>query len=279
MEKLKLIFIGFVIGVSNIIPGVSGGTMMMSLGIYEKLLDVVCNFFKDLKENVKFLAVLLFGVLISVVLGSRVITYCFDKYLETTVLFFVGLIIGGIPMLLSNVKKEKINIYKIICFVIPFMIVMFMTFSNGNSSDVSFDLLGLSGYLYLFFVGILSAGTMVIPGLSGSFLLVLIGYYNPILNAIKEFTAFNNIISNGLVLGCFGFGILLGLLLTIKLLSYLLDKYRVNTYYGILGFVFASVVSIIYTNVSFSVVMSPWLMIITILLFVCGLFTTYKLGD
>jgi len=118
---------------------------------------------------------------------------------------------------------------------------------------------------------------MVVPGISGSFVLMLIGYYYPIVNAIRSLTKFENIFHNLVILGFAGIGILLGIVLAAKLIEYLLDKYEIPTYYGIIGFVIASIISIFITAVSGPVSFAE--IIIGVGLMIIGMFIAKFIGD
>ncbi len=279
MKNLILILKGFIVGAANVVPGLSGGTIMMSLGIFEDIIHSVNHFFENIKKNSKFLLFIMCGVILSVIIMSRVITYSLVHYNFETVLLFIGLIVGGFPMLFKNVRKEKKKITYIISFIIPFILVISMSFFNESVSLVNLHNMSVISYILLYLIGVVSASAMVVPGLSGSFILILFGYYESIMNVIKDFTAFNNIISNGIILFVFGIGVLTGLFLVIKLLEFLLNKYKVGTYYSIIGFVLASVISIIITNFGGGIDVSVLGIITSIVLFSLGAFATYKLGD
>lgn len=279
MEKIILIIKGFIIGTANIIPGVSGGTIMMILGVFENIVNSVNHFFDDVKKNSTFLISLLVGVGLSIVAMSRVVTYALENYTFPTILLFIGLIIGGFPMLFKNINKEKKSKKYIISFLVPFLLVVFLSVYDGVFSTVDLTSLSVSGYVYLFLMGLLAASSMIIPGLSGSFILILFGYYSPIMEVIKDFTSFNNLLSNGVILCIFGVGIIFGLFFVIRLIEYLLNKYKVGTYYSIIGFVSASVISIILTNFSSGISANVFSCILSIILFILGAFVTYKLGD
>ncbi len=279
MDKIKLIIKGFILGIANIIPGVSGGTLMISLGIFEEIIEAISHFFKNFKQNLKFLIPIGIGALLSVVLMSRVVTYTLENFKLPTILFFIGLIIGGIPMLYKTIKNEKITPANIIIFIIMFGIVAFMTFFDGGLGAVDFANMTISSYLLLFLVGVIAAASMVVPGLSGSFILILLGYYEPILEKIKEFTSLIDLTNNFIILSIFGIGIIVGIVLVAKLIEFLLEKFKIKTYYGILGFVFASIMSIVVTSVNDGLTFSVGQIIFAIVLANIGFFISMKLGD
>lgn len=276
-EKLLLIIKGMIIGVANIIPGVSGGTLMITLGIYEDVINTISHFFQNFKKNLKFIIPLGIGMILSILLLSKLISVCLDKYPYPTTFFFIGLIIGGIPLLWRHASAAKGKYSNWLVFIITFGIVLLFAFLKNGNNVVSFDNLNLSGYISLLIIGMISAATMVIPGISGSFVLMLLGYYEPIVNTIKDLTNINLLSHNLLILIPFGIGIIVGIVLVAKLIEYLFNRYPVKTYYGVLGFVLASLIAIMMPLLK----ISPGIIeiIISIILVIIGGIIAYKLGD
>lgn len=274
-EYLVLAIKGFIIGVANIIPGVSGGTLAITLGIYERLINAISHFMKNIKENIKLLFPIGIGAVLSLAILSNAISYALTNFKFPTTLFFIGLIVGGIPLLYKKIDKE-INGKNILLMLITFSIVVLFTFMDSGNKVISFANMDIYKYITLFIVGIIAAATMVIPGISGSFVLMLLGYYEPIINTIKDFTHLNNIASNLAILIPFGIGVLVGIVLIAKLIEYLLAKHEVPTYFMIIGFILASIISIIVeagltTNIMF--------IVSGIILFMLGFVIAYKLGE
>ena len=276
-DKILLVLKGMIIGVANIIPGVSGGTLMIILGLYEEVIDTISHFFKNFKKNLKFIIPLAIGMVLSILLLSKLISLCLDKYPFPTTLFFVGLILGGIPLIWKKTSAAKKKISNWVVFLITFSIVVTFAFLKSGDFVVDFNSLTPFGYIVLFIIGMVSAATMVIPGISGSFVLMLLGYYEPIVNTIKDLTNFSLLGHNILILAPFGIGILVGIVLVAKLIEYLLKKYPVKTYYGVLGFVLASLVAII--KPMFGMTPSIIEIVVSIILLVGGGVIAYKLGD
>ena len=241
-ENIMLILKGFALGIANVIPGVSGGTIAVILGIYEKLIDILSNLKTKLKENFKYLLFLAIGLILAIGLFSNAVTFCLKNYPFATILFFIGFIIGGMPPLLNKVKS-KIDIKSVICFIIAFTVVMLMAFITPDTMNKSLDIINIKTLIILFLIGVLGAASMVLPGISGSFVLMLIGYYEPIMNSISEFTKLNNLTHNFLILAMFGLGVLFGIIFMAKLIKILLEKYEIPMYMGIIGFVIASAIS------------------------------------
>lgn len=287
MKNLILVIKGFVMGIANIIPGVSGGTLALTMGIYEKFIEAISHFMKNFKENVKFLLPIFIGMGLSILTMSNVVSVAFEKFPIPTTFFFMGLVIGGVPMLYGKVKntKEKKQTSSYILALITFMFVMILAFSNelfGNGlGDANLTNMNIISYLVLFIVGVVAAATMVIPGVSGSLVLMLLGYYLPIVNTIKDLTHFKNIVDNILICIPFGLGVVIGIVLIAKLIEWLLKKYEAKTYFGVLGFILASVIAIpvsVYHevgNMTFSLPEG----IIAVVLMAIGYIVGNKLGE
>lgn len=276
-ENLVLVIKGMIIGLANVIPGVSGGTLMITLGLYEKIINAISHFFKNFKENLKFIIPLGIGLVLAVLLFSKIIGASLDKYPFPTTLLFIGLILGGLPLLWKKVNTKKKSFSNWFIFAITFMLVTTFAFLKENSAVVNLSNLNVGGYLLLFLVGVVASSTMIIPGISGSFVLMLLGYYKPIIDTIRSLTDFSLIGSNILILGVFGLGIVIGIIVVAKIIEFLLKKYEVKTYFGVLGFVLASMIAIIKpligTNLQFLEV------IIGFVLFMLGFLAAYKMSE
>lgn len=283
-KNILLIMKGFIMGIANIIPGVSGGTLALILGIYEDFIGAISHFFSDLKKNICFLIPIAIGMVLAIASLSRVIDYSYHHFPIPTSLFFVGLVLGGIPMLGAKVRgrSETKQVSSYIIFLCTFLLVMVMACSDfifGEGMKVSFVHMDFLQYILLFLVGVVAAATMVIPGVSGSLVLMLLGYYYPVLTVIKECTKFQNLGNNIFILGVFGIGILLGIILISKVIEFLFQKYETKTYFGVLGFIIASVIAIpistlLSVEVSFSIVQ----ILIGVLFLALGSIISYKLG-
>ncbi len=245
MKQTILLFLkGFVIGIANIVPGVSGGTLAITLGIYEKIIGAVTHFFSKFKENLKLLIPIGIGAVVSILALSKLINFSLANYKIETVLLFVGLILGGVPVLCNKINKTKPKISYIIIFIITFGLIVLFAFLTPKNNTVNLDVINLKQVILLFIIGIVAAATMVIPGISGSFVLMLLGYYEPIVEVISKITDFSHIGHSLMVLVPFGIGIVVGIFLIAKLIEWLLKKYEVPTYYGIIGFVLSSILAI-----------------------------------
>lgn len=287
MKNIILMIKGFIMGIANIIPGVSGGTLALTLGIYEQFIGAISHLLSNLKENVRFLLPVFIGMGISILTMSGVITTSFERYPIPTTMFFMGLVIGGIPMLMKKIRKTKdvkqVSSYLLI--FITFALVIVLAFSKelfgSGLGDANLENLSILNYLWLSMVGVIAAATMVIPGISGSLVLMLLGYYFPIINAIKELAHFDNILSNIFIAGFFGIGVVVGIVLVAKLIEWLLSRYETKTYFGVIGFIIASVLAIpvsVYHEIGNITFTAPQI-IIGILFLLLGGVIGYQLGE
>ena len=243
---IKNVLKGMVIGIANIIPGVSGGTMMVAMGIYDKLIHCITHLFSELKKNILFLAPIAVGMGIAVVLSSFTIEKMFESFPFQTSLLFVGLVVGGLPAMWKNVKGKEIKVGHIITCVLFLALVVGMALlgeKEGNAVDLAFN---FGNVIKLFAVGVIAAATMVIPGVSGSMVLLLLGYYNPILSAINAFiraaVSFDMpaIMTGVGILSPFGIGVVVGVFAIAKLIEIIFNKFPLYAYWGIIGLIVAS---------------------------------------
>lgn len=276
-NKIILALKGAVFGIANIIPGVSGGTIALTMGVYEDLIAAIGHFFEKPKKSLSFLLVFGIGAAISILLMSKLISFSLDKFPLPTMLFFIGLILGGIPLLLKKVDKKEKKPLNIILFIITFLIVIGLSLIGESTKVVNLSTLNIGTILLLLLVGVVASATMIIPGISGSFVLMLLGYYKPIVETISSLTNFKLMSHNLGVLIPFGIGIVIGIVLISKLIEYLFKKYQNTTYYAILGFVIASIITLIVSAFSTKIVISH--LVAGILLLVLGAFIGNKLGD
>ena len=274
-ERIILFLKGMILGSAMIIPGVSGGTLAISLGIYEKIINVITHFFKNFKENIIFIINLGLGILASIVLGALILNYTFEHYPIPTIIFFIGLLIGSIPSLIKRVDlRNTLKISNIFYFLLGVSLVLGVYLFKGSSEVTFSNGFNLVQSIKLILVGVVAAATLVIPGISGSFMLMILGYYKPILEVISETIKFNNLGNNILILIPFGVGVLLGIVGIAKLIEYLLKNHETKTYYAIIGFLIASIIEIFASLFSYQA--SIIQVIISAILFILGLLLTLK---
>ena len=313
MKFLLDIIRGAVIGIANIIPGVSGGTMMVTMGIYDKLLGSITGIFKQFKKSIKTL----FPYIIGMAVGIGVFAFLLTKVLLVkaplpTAFAFIGLIVGGVPVLVkkaiqagnknsmegaeaegtaqnvsdknsngSNVTGKSPNMLLcILVFALFFGLIIGMQFMGEGADRVVTP--SVLNAVILLVMGVLAAAAMVIPGVSGSLLLLALGYYNVITGALTDFISavFDLDIATAwdkfLVLFPFGLGVLLGIFFVAKLIEWLLKKHERLTYCGILGLVCASPVPVFLNALGGAIGVGA--IIGSILTFAAGFAVAHKMG-
>lgn len=284
---------GIFIGIANIIPGVSGGTLALSMGIYDKLIGAVSNFFKDWKRSILTLFPIAIGCGIGIVGFTYAIEYLLSEHTFVTCMAFIGLILGGLPVLVKQLKiklRERggsIGFSGILCFVLLFAFAVLLPMMGSDEKVMQTLAVSPVLMILMFFIGIIASATMVIPGVSGSMVLMILGYYYGIIDSIKTFLealkAFDIpvMLDRCLILAPFGIGVLLGIFLIAKLITFLFEKYGVQTYCAILGLVLSSPFAIIYNTGLFTQLSNLNFMIIAsgILFAAAGGVVSYFLGE
>lgn len=282
MKFIKEILKGILIGIANIIPGVSGGTMAVSMGIYDKMIYAVNNIKKQFKKSIQYLLPYVIGAVIGIAALSVIIERLFETRPLETSLGFIGLIIGGIPVLIKKVKNKGFKASYAISFIVFFALIIGLQLLQVNEGATVALSSSPKMMILLFLVGIIASATMVIPGVSGSMILMLIGFYQPIIDMVSECVTalkdldFTIILKNGIILLPFAIGVLVGIVIIAKLITFLFEKFETVTFYGIIGLVAASPFAVLMS----SGVRSPKAsnIIIGIIACVAGIAVTYFLG-
>ncbi len=284
---------GIFIGIANIIPGVSGGTLALSMGIYDKLIGAVSNFLKDWKKSVLTLFPIAIGCGVGIVGFTYAIEFLLSEHTFVTCMAFIGLILGGLPVLVKQLKTKlrqrggSIGFSGILCFILLFgfavLLPMFGTEEELMQTLTASPVLTV----LMFFIGIIASATMVVPGVSGSMVLMILGYYYGIIDAIKTFLEalktfdLPTMFDRSLILAPFGIGVLLGIFLIAKLITFLFERYGVQTYCAILGLVLSSPFAIFYNTGLFAQIGSLNILVIAsgILFAVAGGVISCFLGE
>lgn len=237
---------GMLMGICDLIPGISGGTVAFITGIYERLIKAVKSFsiqnilfllksliffnfkifFKKLKDmDFYFLLILVFGILSAIILGSKLVNYLLDFYFGFLMAFFLGLIVASLKVIYSHIESHKFS-DRILMFL-GFVFGVMMLFLNSSQLDNP-------NLLYVFFGGFLAISAMFLPGISGSFILLVLGLYKYIISAL------DNILLNLKTLVVFGFGVIAGVYVVSRFIAFLFDWNKSKTLYFLLGLVAGS---------------------------------------
>lgn len=284
---------GMFIGIANVIPGVSGGTMALSLGVYAKLIGSVSGLFKDFRKSIMTLLPIGIGCILGIGGFTYAIEYLLSRHTFVTCMAFVGLILGGLPILYRSMyvkmkeSSSSIGISGVLSFLILFSVAVVLPLLQSDKEMMSSLTATPQTVILLLFIGIIASATMVVPGVSGSMVLMILGYYYGIIESVKTFLdglkAFDMavLIDRGLVLVPFGIGVILGIFLIARLITFLFEKYGVETYCAIFGLILASPFAIFYNTGLFGQLSSLGFMTILsgIILAAAGCVITYIVGE
>ena len=243
-------FWGFCMALADSVPGVSGGTIAFILGFYDKFIDSLNALVSkdgDKKSAVNFLLKLGLGWVIGMALATLILSRIFERHIYVISSVFLGFILFAIPLIIKDDKKilkgKYVNL--IFTFIGILVVVLLSYFSPSSSSNLDISLSGLNFGLciYTFFAGMIAISAMVLPGISGSTILLVFGLYMPIINGIKETLHFN--LEYVPILFIFGIGVIMGIVLVIRFVKKALMKYRCQTIYTIIGLMIGSVYAIV----------------------------------
>ncbi|MFA5421385.1 MAG: DUF368 domain-containing protein [Bacilli bacterium] len=242
---------GLAIGVAFIIPGVSGGTMAVILGIYDKIVNSINNLLKKFVESVKTLLPIAIGAGLAILICWYPFSLAFEHIMIVMVTLFAGFILGGMPGIFDEVRNAKIKPIYIVVLVISFVLsiglgVISVTF--GLNIQSLYDARPWWLYILVLLAGIAASFAFVVPGISGSMVLMVLGFYTPTLNLINNFLSWTNVGAAISILIVLAIGIVIGVFIASKAIATLLAKARIGTFYSIIGIIFGSLVAIYYNN-------------------------------
>lgn len=256
-------------GLGKIMPGISGAALAMMLNVYEKTINAIINIRDNLLSNIKYLTFLCIGFLMAVTVGSNIILYFLNKYISIVIFLFIGIILGGIIPIIKNIKNLTVN-QMIISIIIIFVFLILTTFRLNTIS-----LFNSSNFFIYLLSGIIDAFSSIIPGISGTALLMLIGTYNDIIKSFATIFNIEYILLNFTILFPFFIGILIGGYFTLKFVNYAFKHYKNISYICIIGFMFTSIFllsrMINFNSVSFTQI------IISLIVFILGYLISIKI--
>lgn len=238
METIKYVIYGITMGVANVIPGVSGGTIAVILNFYDRLMESITLDFKVIKKNLSFLVPLFIGVGIGIVGLSKIMQYLLINFTTQTYFGFIGIVLGSLPLIWFKAKEKKsIQKSSWIPFAIALGLMLYFAFANGDEevakTMVRYTSLNMESFVMCFIAMAIATVTMIIPGISGSLILIIMGMYGTIYGyAIAEFNI-------PLLIPC-GLGAVFGILGGAKLIRYVLARYEQLTYMAVLGLLVGS---------------------------------------
>ena len=249
MENIRIFIKGFIVGFGKIMPGVSGSVLAIILGVYERLIASFSSL-KELKKNAKFMFFIGIGIMLAIVLGSNVIKYLLTNYYLKTIMFFVGMVIPGAFPLLKNVKNEDISIKRVLICTAIFTFLVILNTAGFSSNAIEGESY-FHEFLSLVMCGLLDAASTIIPGISGTAILMILGYYERIITSLADILTMSDFLRSISVLIPFFIGMGIGVVLTSKLITYLFRTNRAFTYMLIIVFASFSVVALFMNVLSF----------------------------
>ena len=259
MDYLAEIIKGVLIGTANILPGISGGTLAISMGVYERILHALTHLHRETKKSLTTLFPYILGILGGIVGLSFSMEYLFDTWPLQTNLAFMGLIFGGLPGVFHRIchppeqdrSPESLSALSAAFFLTLVITTALSLMKAGQGRPDVVLGGGLREGALLFAIGVMSAGTMVVPGISGSMILMMIGYYQPLLSAINQtllaliLADFSTLLKNGIILFPFALGLMAGFYLFARLMETLFSRYARVTYCAVLGLMASSPIGIL----------------------------------
>lgn len=263
MSYLILIIKGFIIGLAKIIPGVSGAVLSISLGVYERLINILSNPLKIKMKDIKFLFFLSIGTIIGITLLCNLIMSLLKQYSLETMMLFVGLIVGGLPEIITEIKKE-INIKNIIIFIISSIIIIILTNLNKTNNQTN----------HFFLMGMIESLTTIIPGISGTAIFMALGWYESLITTIKNILTFNSQINVSIL---FISGFVISTLLISKIINFIFKNHKIKAYYSIMGFMVSSILTML--QVTFKNNYNILELLVSIILLFIGILFTGKINN
>ncbi len=246
MNKFLMFLKGAIIGLANVVPGVSGGTLAIIFNIYKRLIEAFDLLFKHPIKAILSIWEILVGILIGIFAGFLLLSYGYEAFPLATTLAFIGLLIGGIKPMFKMVKPH-INLKNIFIFIVGFLLVVLLPLINSFTGIHE----GWVYYLILGLLGILVAFSVVAPGISGSVILMILGYYSHLLfmgkdifESIIQFQ-FTNLPQYILPISILGISFIIGLIGSVKLTKWIMNKFEIQFYAAVLGMLIACPISIL----------------------------------
>lgn len=269
---------GAAIGIAMIIPGVSGGTLAVMLKIYDKIIASISGLRKHFKESVLFLLPIVIGAVLAFAAAYFPLTLALEHYPFPTMLLFAGLMAGSLPKLFKDCKVTGFKKIDVALILIPFALVIGICFIPGMGDVDLSENMPWFQYILVPVIGVLASCALVVPGISGSMLLMIFGYYSPVLGLFKD--VFVTPLHALSVLGCFALGVIVGFFTIAKIMQLLLKHFPRATGWAIFGFVVGSIPAIVVAF--FSEYGADYLdavsISVAVILFILGAIGTYFLA-
>lgn len=246
MKKITVYIKGIILGfVGLAVPGLSASTVALEVGIYHPMIDALSNLFKKFRTSALFLAFLMLGYFTGGFIGSVAVESIYKNAPLVMILLVIGLLCGGMPHMAKTLKPgaKKVSDWIVLACVVVFLIIFSFILTGGK--EISFENMGIVDYVILFFVGIITSTTLVIPGVDFAVLLISLGYYSAFTGLISNIFDFSRIWNTLLILGIYVIGYGIGAFIFSKLIKKITDKFSDQTTFASFGFVIVAPVIVI----------------------------------
>jgi len=234
---LYRVLCGFCLGISVFAPGISGSIMAIIMGIYDRLLDIASNPFKNFKKNFMYLLPMGIGAFISLVLFILVFSYLFETYEKAVFMLFIGLIVGNLPVVYKEACKSEFKWYYILGTVAALAVALTVSITSEGAGEM--QVAKNTGLIYVAVSGVLAGFASLIPGMSVSMILIVMGVYDYLIAAAKSL----DVITVGVV----GVSFVLSMVVSSKLIKFVFEKFNGMAHFMVMGFLIGSVCGIFYT--------------------------------
>ena len=285
---LKIFINGLAFGITQIIPGISGGTIAIILGFYNRIIESVNNFNKDRRGHLKFLVPFLLGVAFGIIAFSSLINYLLTNFSLPLMGFFIGMIVGIIPLIYKKAAESKLRARQLALIIMSVALLIIIShFRVPPAADPEYIIstMGVPFMLFLFFAGLTAAAGLITPGISGSFILLIFGVYHVVTFSVSSIRHLLTDISNLAlwldiikVLAPFAIGVIIGGLAMARLVEKLLKNYSQTVYSIILGLLIGSVYALLNEPITFQSGVSAIIIIISGVLFLSGCAASFFIG-
>ena len=218
---MKLILKGFLIGIGKIMPGVSGAMIAMSLNEYNKIIESIANIKEDIYNNIKYLSKIGIGIILAIVMASKIIVNCLNTHYFTTMLLFISIILCGTINIIKQTKPNKKD------FIVSLIIIIFVILVKQTikSHFINTNTKGAIEFIRIIGIGMIDALSSIVPGISGTALLMYFGYYEKIINTFATITCTKNLYKNILTIVPFTIGFMIGTIVISKIINKIIKKY------------------------------------------------------
>lgn len=269
---MKLVFKGFLIGLGKIIPGVSGAMIAMSLGMYEEIIEKLANIKTEFKDSAKYLLKPSIGIFLAIIIMSKIIVKCLNDYYFTTMLLFIGMITGGV---IKSIKKIKLKNKKIILPIIAILLIIIAISKYTTIPKIHIINYSIEEFTKLIGIGVIDAASSIIPGISGTAILMSLGYYNTILDSISTILEIKSITKNIFIITPFIIGFAIGIILISKIINKIIKKYKETINHLITLFMILTLIRLIKNSMPIQQTILTY--VIGIISFTLGMYISIKL--